>query len=68
MRLIDLKCRNCGVVFEELVRRDEDVATVACPDCGAQEAERQLSAAAFIGGGGGRSTGGGGCAPGGRFT
>lgn len=70
MRLIDLKCRHCGSVFEELVRSSEDPSAIPCPECGQQGAEKQISAAAFLGGGrsvspGSSSTS---CGGGGRFS
>lgn len=68
MRLIDLKCGACGTVFEELIRRDEDIVAIACPSCQALAPERQLSATAFIGRSGGSGSGGGSCSPRGRFS
>lgn len=68
MRLIDLKCRNCGAVFEELVRSDEDPTIIPCPDCGQTGAEKQISAAAFLGGGRSSSPSASSCGGGGRFS
>ncbi len=39
MPLFDFECRNCGKVFETLVRPGE---TPACPACGGLELEKQL--------------------------
>lgn len=60
MRLIDLKCRHCGAVFEELVRSDEDTGAIPCPTCGERGAERQIAAAAVVGGRSSSSSCGGG--------
>lgn len=68
MRLIDLKCVACGTVFEELIRRDEDIAEIPCPSCQTLAPERQLSATAFIGRGGSSGSSAGSCSPGGRFS
>lgn len=68
MRLVDLKCTHCGSVFEELLRRDEDPSQVPCPDCGQTGAEKQISAAAFVGGGRSSSPSASSCGGGGRFT
>ena len=40
MPIFDFKCGACAHEFEKLVRSD---ATPACPSCGANEVERQLS-------------------------
>ena len=41
MPTFDYRCASCGVVFEEWVKVAE--TPVSCPECGAAEAERQLS-------------------------
>jgi len=48
MPIYDYRCRDCDERFEELAR-NPDVA-VACPSCGAAEAERLLSVFAGVGG------------------
>lgn len=60
MPLYEFKCQVCGFVFEDLVRTTVDVGEVKCPTCGAQAADRLLSAAALGGSGGEVSAGGGG--------
>lgn len=73
MPLYEFRCQVCGFEFEDLVRTGVDAAQVKCPTCGAQAADRLLSAAA-VGGAGGESAaggggGGGGCGGGhGGFT
>ena len=42
MPMFDFVCTKCGEKFEELVSAG-DTATPACPKCGAQQTERQLS-------------------------
>lgn len=56
MPLHEYRCRKCEEVFEELIRRDDDEATLACPRCGAKKPKRLMSAAAV-------STGKSGAAP-----
>ena len=43
MPLYDFACGDCGTKFERLVRRESEVATVNCPDCGGTRVNRELS-------------------------
>lgn len=43
MPIYEYFCKSCGSEFEELVMKDE---TPLCPDCGANSAERLISACA----------------------
>jgi putative FmdB family regulatory protein len=43
MPLYDFSCDACGAKFEQLVRREADVAIVVCPTCDSREVHRQLS-------------------------
>jgi putative FmdB family regulatory protein len=59
MPMYEFACRACGAEFEELCTAAEAAAgEVACPECGAREAERKLSTFACKDGSG---SGGGGC-------
>jgi putative FmdB family regulatory protein len=40
MPIFDFHCRKCDHAFEVLVRGS---ATVACPECGSEEVEKQVS-------------------------
>jgi putative FmdB family regulatory protein len=50
MPIYEYACMECEGHFEELVRNAEQA--VACPECGAANVLRQLSAFAVTGGGG----------------
>ena len=43
MPLYDYRCRECGHVFEELVRTMPGPSVLECPNCGQMTALRQLS-------------------------
>jgi putative FmdB family regulatory protein len=43
MPLFDFRCVDCGHLFEALVRTGH---TTACPSCGSESLERQISAPA----------------------
>jgi len=43
MPLYDYACDDCGNRFETLVRKESDVATVDCPQCGGRHVNRELS-------------------------
>lgn len=58
MPLRDYICGSCGHRQEELIRRPDDEAGLACAACGSRELSRQLSAPALPGGG---DSGGSGC-------
>jgi putative FmdB family regulatory protein len=59
--LYEFQCRECGRVFEELIRNSAEEAEAACPGCKAKSVQRLLSATALglvgVSAGGG-STGG----------
>ncbi|MCL4544751.1 MAG: zinc ribbon domain-containing protein [Chloroflexi bacterium] len=63
MPLYDYRCPECGARFEQFVRLSEAGAPVACPQCGAPKATKQLSTFAVVGGGGSSKSVA--CAPGG---
>jgi putative FmdB family regulatory protein len=58
MPIYEYACMECESHFEELVRNAEQA--VACPDCGAANVLRQLSAFAVTGASSKPSFGGGG--------
>ena len=58
MPIYEYVCMQCESHFEELVRYDD--GPPACPDCGAQNARKQLSVFAAVGSGEETSFGGGG--------
>lgn len=43
MPLYDFSCPACGSKFERLVRKEADVAAVACPGCESRDVRRELS-------------------------
>ena len=45
MPMYEFRCRACGEVFEELLKRD-DAGAPACPKCGAADTERCITAPA----------------------
>jgi putative FmdB family regulatory protein len=56
MPIYEYQCRACQHAFEHLARSSRSRAAVACPECGSQDTERQLSVfAARQGTGGGAS-------------
>ena len=65
MPIYEYRCESCGEEYEEITRRGTADEDVECPECGAHESHRVLSAftvssgSAYVGGGGGG--GGGGC-------
>jgi putative FmdB family regulatory protein len=58
MPIYEYQCNACNCTFEKLVFKGED-ENIECPDCGAKNAKKLLSAASFMGG-----SGLGACAPG----
>ena len=46
MPIYDYKCSSCGKIFEVLLGPDE---RAACPQCGGNAVERQLSAPGWVG-------------------
>jgi putative FmdB family regulatory protein len=65
MPLFDYRCDSCEADFETLVRREADVASIACPKCESKKVHRLLSlpaAPVSVGAAAGSmSTGPGGC-------
>ncbi len=43
MPIYDYSCAACGAEFEKLVKMSTPEGDVACPSCGAHEANKQLS-------------------------
>lgn len=43
MPIYEYACEDCGTKFEKLIRRESDVAELACPSCGEKRLEQQLS-------------------------
>lgn len=70
MPLYEYRCDACDNEYEELTRRGTRDDEVACPECGAHESHRVLSAFAVSGlsVGAGSSGGGGGCGGSSGFT
>lgn len=60
MPIYEYRCENCQNEYEELTRRGTRDEEVECPECGAHESHRVLSAFAVSGGGGGGGNSGGG--------
>jgi len=42
--IYEYRCQRCGYRFEKLVRLSQTAQPVVCPNCGAEETERLLSA------------------------
>lgn len=49
MPLYEYHCRNCGRPFERLLGMSQADQSQACPTCGSQETQRQVSAFAVAG-------------------
>jgi putative FmdB family regulatory protein len=47
MPLYDFRCRECGAVAEVLVRNVENL-DIKCPECGARDLEKLLSASYLV--------------------
>lgn len=43
MPIFEYACRECGTKFEKLIRRDSDYETLACPNCGTRELQKEHS-------------------------
>jgi putative FmdB family regulatory protein len=43
MPLYDFACGDCGMKFERLVRREGELSTVDCPECGGSQVSREIS-------------------------
>jgi len=68
MPLYEYKCSSCGKSFEELVSFSEADLTPTCPNCGEDNTQKKISAAASFSSSSRGSMSSGGCAPGGQFT
>ena len=44
MPIYEFQCRQCGSIFEELVRMGSTGEGLACPQCGATEISKKVSA------------------------
>jgi putative FmdB family regulatory protein len=58
MPIYEYQCKSCDSTFEKLVFKGDD-ESVKCPECGAENAKKLLSAASLMGG-----SGLGACSPG----
>jgi putative FmdB family regulatory protein len=43
MPIYEYKCQDCGSKFEKLVRRSSEAAELACPSCGQNHLQQELS-------------------------
>jgi putative FmdB family regulatory protein len=43
MPIFEYLCQDCGARFEKLVRRSDDGASLACPECGKAHLQQELS-------------------------
>jgi putative FmdB family regulatory protein len=67
MPIYEYRCPSCGFRFELLRRISDDDSEIRCPQCQAEEVEREFST--FCNAGGGTAAGASGCGSGGgRFT
>ena len=63
MPIFEFKCKSCGQVFEEFVfSSNTDTGSIVCPECGATNADKLMSAfssstGSSIGSGGAASCG-----------
>ena len=51
MPIYEYQCTSCDSTFEKLVFKGDD-ENIECPDCGAKNTKRLLSATSFMGGSG----------------
>jgi len=65
MPIYEYKCQDCGTKFEKLVRRSEG-AELACPSCGQNHLEQELSTFAAHAGSSSRASEAPVCPSGGR--
>jgi putative FmdB family regulatory protein len=58
MPLYEYQCQNCGESFDKIVSFSEADKLPVCPECGAKETRKKITAGAFLGGSsnGGSST------------
>lgn len=43
MPIYDFECQDCGKSFEQLVRRESEVAELTCPECHSGRVKKALS-------------------------
>lgn len=43
MPIFEFECKECGDSFEELVRNNEAIAEVVCPECGGKQVRKKVS-------------------------
>jgi putative FmdB family regulatory protein len=67
MPLYEYRCRECGHRFEVLQRLGQGAEGLTCPQCGAEQLEKQFSTFASAGGAEAGGSSAAGCGPGG-FT
>jgi len=51
MPIYEYQCESCDNTFEKLIFNSDD-ESIDCPNCGAKNVKRLLSAASFMGGSG----------------
>ncbi|WP_020469195.1 FmdB family zinc ribbon protein [Zavarzinella formosa] len=67
MPMYDFECEECGVNFEQLVRRESDIPMVTCPACSSARVAKAISLpAAPVNSAMAMPMGGGGCGVGPR--
>lgn len=64
MPIYDFECRDCGKAFEQLVRKEADVAQIVCPACMGAHVTKSLSLPAAPVSSAMSMPMGGGCGPG----
>jgi len=50
MPMYEYRCRECGELYEEIVKLNTQDSEVECPACGAHQSERKQSTFAVRGG------------------
>ena len=70
MPLYEYRCKDCGHVFEKMMRFSEADRAPICPHCQSQETHKKVSAVASFGSSSGSAEFGGGssCGTGSRFS
>jgi len=68
MPLFEYHCPACGQDFEKIVRFSEADRIPVCPNCGAQETRKKISAAASFSSSSSGSSYSGSCGASGGFT
>jgi len=70
MPLYEYRCKDCGHVFEKMVRFSEADRAPICPTCHSQETHKKVSAVASFGSSSGSAgfSSGSSCGTGSRFS